>query len=155
MCPQHLAVAVTVPLLPDSALVRAISSAVQKLENGERIHTTMRTGVRQRCGSTTNTDISKCSFIVLMYLTNQPYSLRYLDDRLCSKKFPAVFDRDWKCPLIFESGSLDGYQEDTTLSETEVDLQTLSDIIPNDANVCLIMTRRGSDGKPHHKYATC
>jgi hypothetical protein len=79
--------------------------------------------------------------------------LEYLDDALCAKKFPSSYDREWRCPVLFDeaAGDLEGFVEaDTPLSEVNVDISSLASIVdPLEANICLIVLRRvtGAEGK--------
>lgn len=80
-------------------------------------------------------------------------SLQYLDDKYCEKKFPSLYNREWKCPLQYDNEYLNNYSYDLPLNEVNVDITTLTNIVnPNDANICLIVTRRQNDGKLTNKY---
>ena len=104
---------------------------------------------------------------------------QYLDDTFCAKKFPSLpaagaavvhaagtlVDREWTCPVLFDadhSGVESGFATDVgVLSAVDVDTTTLPSIISNDANLCLIVTRRvqsndngeaSPTAKLYHKY---
>lgn len=77
--------------------------------------------------------------------------MRYLDDRYCNKKFPSQFDREWVCPSSFDDANLEGFSADAALGDVDVNVDILPGIVTNNANICLILTRR-QNGKPYHKY---
>jgi hypothetical protein len=52
--------------------------------------------------------------------------LQYLDDANCVKKFPAVFSRDWKCPVPVLDSIPEGFQRDDELPNMKVDTSSLS-----------------------------
>lgn len=78
-------------------------------------------------------------------------NLQYLDDANCVKKFPSNYDREWSCPILYDASSnqFDDYiSANTPLKDVEVDVTTLSKFVdPKDANICLIVLKRTTDGK--------
>lgn len=85
-------------------------------------------------------------------------SLKYLDDSDCIKVFPSNNNRQLTCNTNILDGKIDsdnekiasllnqGYYYDTQkLSDVSVDVNKLSSIVTNDANICVIITKRISN----------
>jgi hypothetical protein len=77
-------------------------------------------------------------------------SLQYLDDKYCAKKFPSSLDRSWECPVRFGGEHTRGFARDMPLQDVQVDTTTLPTIISNNADLCVIVTRR-VDSESYHK----
>lgn len=82
--------------------------------------------------------------------------LQYLDDKYCIKKFPSKMDRSQTCPVAVLDSVPEGYYPDGNLADTHIDTTSLSNIVTNGANLCVILTKRvrQSDGsaKLYNKY---
>ena len=85
-------------------------------------------------------------------------SLKYLDDKFCAKVFPSLpIDREFTCPITPSASAPEGYTSDSPLSSVNIDTSLLAGIVPNDANVCVILTKRvlisnGGEVKLYNKY---
>ena len=70
-------------------------------------------------------------------------SLKYLDDKNCAKVFPTLpIDREWTCPISPSLEVPEGYARDGSLPSMHVDTALLAGLVPNDANICVILTKR-------------
>jgi len=70
-------------------------------------------------------------------------SHEYLDDSKCVKVFPESFDRNWQCEVPVVSSVPEGYNEETTLDNVVIDVDTLGNIITEtNVNLCAILTKR-------------
>jgi hypothetical protein len=73
----------------------------------------------------------------------------YLLDENCAKKFPAVYNREWKCPIPPESSVPEGFFPEGKLSDTKIDTTSLAKYVTDPAiNLCLIVTKRVADNSP-------
>lgn len=86
--------------------------------------------------------------------------LQYLTDSQCMKKFPSKFSRNWNCPIINKYDNINditskGYDKDKELSNVDIDINQLGNIVTNDARVCAIITKRveiNNEIELYHKY---